>query len=65
MSRFDLAEFEARVETLVAEHERLKAEYAELQAAHAAERRRQREVRDQLADVLARIRALEAETGNV
>lgn len=65
MSQFDLEHFEARVHALLADHARLQRDYAALRQAHDEEARRNREIRDQLGDVIARIRALEAETGNV
>ncbi|RJS94675.1 hypothetical protein [Salinisphaera sp. Q1T1-3] len=65
MSQFDLGEFEAQIHALLAAHEQLKHDYETLRAAHESETRRNREIRDQLGQVIDRIRALEAQAGNV
>lgn len=64
MSQFDLAEFEAQVDALLAAHRRLQVDYATLKTAHESEAQRNREIRERLNSVIERIRALEAEASN-
>lgn len=61
MSQFDIAQFEDRVETLLADYRRLLADYHALRTAHETEQQRNRETRERLNGVIERIRALEAE----
>lgn len=62
MTVFDIDTFERRISELVRAYETLKADHEALVATHAAEVRRNHDVRSRLAHVIERIRALEAET---
>lgn len=61
MSQFDIAQFEDRVEALLAAHRALLSDYQALRQAHEDEQRRSRETRERLNGVIERIKALEAE----
>lgn len=62
---FDIDRFEQRVDSLLAAHEQLRAEYRELQAAHQAQQEHNDHLRERLNSVIERIRALEAEADSV
>ncbi|MDA3942777.1 MAG: hypothetical protein PF694_04465 [Bacteroidetes bacterium] len=64
MTRFDLAEFERQVDSLLSAHRRLLADYRELKVAHGAEEKRNRETRERLNAVIERLKALETEARN-
>lgn len=61
MSEFDIEQFEARLNTLVAAHERLKSDYRSLQNAFEAEQRKNEQTRQRLGCVIERIRVLETQ----
>ncbi len=65
MSDFDINHFEQQVDTLLAAHRNLLADYRTLQAAHHAQGVRNTQIRERLNGVIERIRALEAEADSV